>query len=31
MWAFGFTLFLLGIILMIVAPINNRKNKRCSA
>lgn len=27
----GFSLFLLGIIFMIVAPINKRKNQRCSA
>lgn len=27
----GFALFLLGIILIIVAPINKRKNARCSA
>ena len=31
MWAIGFGLFLLGIIFMIVAPINKRKNRRCSA
>ena len=31
MWAIGFGLFLLGIIFMIVAPINKRKNLRCSA
>lgn len=31
MWAMGFGLFLLGLIFMIVAPINRRKNKRCSA
>ena len=30
MWAMGFGLFLLGLIFMIVAPINRRKNKRCS-
>lgn len=30
MWAFGLMLFLLGLILMIVAPINKRKNTRCS-
>ena len=27
----GFALFVLGIILIIVAPINMRKNRRCSA
>ena len=27
----GFSLFLLGIIFIIVAPINKRKNQRCSA
>ena len=31
MWILGFSLFLLGLIFMIVAPINKRKNKRCSA
>ncbi len=31
MWAIGFGLFLLGLIFMIVAPINKRKNRRCSA
>ena len=31
MWVAGFSLFLLGLIIMIVAPINRRKNKRCSA
>ena len=30
MWAFGLFLFLLGLILMIAAPINKRKNTRCS-
>ncbi len=27
----GFAIFILGIIFVIVAPINKRKNKRCSA
>lgn len=27
----GFSMFLLGLILVIVAPIGKRKNKRCSA
>ena len=31
MWVAGFSLFLLGIIFMIVAPVNRRKNRRCSA
>ena len=31
MWAIGFALFVLGIIFVIVAPINKRKNSRCSA
>ena len=31
MWVAGFSLFLLGLIFMIVAPVNRRKNRRCSA
>ena len=31
MWVVGFTLFVLGLIFVIVAPINKRKNTRCSA
>jgi hypothetical protein len=31
MWAIALMLFLLGIIFMIIAPINKRKNRRCSA
>ncbi len=30
MWAIGLFLFLLGIILVIVAPIGKKKNARCS-
>ena len=30
MWALGFALFVLGIVFIIVAPINKRKNSRCS-
>ena len=31
MWVIGFALFVLGIIFVIVAPINRKKNARCSA
>ena len=31
MWAIGFGVFVLGIIFVIVAPINKKKNSRCSA
>ncbi len=31
MWAIGFAIFVLGLIFVIVAPINKRKNTRCSA
>ena len=31
MWVIGFVLFVLGIIFVIVAPVNKRKNTRCSA
>ncbi len=31
MWAIGLFLFLLGIILVIVAPIGKKKNSRCSS
>ena len=31
MWAIGLAVFLLGIIFIIIAPINKRKNNRCSA
>ena len=31
MWYAGLALFLLGIIFIIVAPINKKKNSRCSA
>ena len=31
MWIAGFSLFVLGFIFVIVAPINRRKNNRCSA
>ena len=31
MWIIGFIVFVLGIIFVIVAPINKRKNTRCSA
>ena len=31
MWIAGFALFLLGVALIIVAPINRKKNSRCSA
>ena len=31
MWIAGFSLFVLGLIFVIVAPINRRKNNRCSA
>jgi len=31
MWVAGFSLFLLGLIFVIVVPINRRKNRRCSA
>ena len=31
MWVAGFALFVLGIVFVIVAPINRRKNARCSA
>lgn len=31
MWALGFAIFVLGLIFVIVAPINKRKNTRCSA
>ena len=30
MWAIGFGIFVLGLIFVIVAPINKRKNARCS-
>jgi len=30
MWVLGFALFVLGIVFVIVAPINRRKNTRCS-
>ena len=30
MWVAGFALFVLGIIFVIVAPLNKRKNARCS-
>ena len=31
MWIVGFSLFVLGLVFVIVAPINKRKNARCSA
>ena len=31
MWIAGFALFLLGVVFVIVAPINKKKNARCSA
>jgi uncharacterized membrane protein len=30
MWIAGFALFVLGIVFVIVAPINKKKNSRCS-
>ncbi len=31
MWIAGFALFVMGIVFIIIAPINKRKNTRCSA
>ena len=31
MWIVGFSMFILGLVFVIVAPINRRKNARCSA
>ena len=31
MWIAGFALFLLGVVFVIVAPINKKRNARCSA
>ena len=31
MWIVGFSLFVLGLVFVIVAPINKKKNARCSA
>lgn len=31
MWIAGFALFVMGVALMIIYPINKRKNTRCSA
>ena len=31
MWIAGFSLFVLGLIFIIVSPINKKKNSRCSA
>ena len=31
MWIAGFALFVMGVALMIIYPINKRKNARCSA
>ena len=30
MWAIGFAIFVLGVVFVIVAPINKKKNARCS-
>ena len=30
MWIVGFSMFVLGLVFVIVAPINKRKNARCS-